>query len=178
MKIDKKQFDGLLDFGIDMAKVYYFDHPEGQLIPILLVAIDDGDPKWFLEICVLPDFTENRYDILHYIGKRYGKNGKKVPAIVLISESWMSIQSREEREGHPENRVTPSEDPDRQEIVMTVAMTIELNSVMSHFPILRNSRGRASLGQEKRWENFDSPLLTEFWKGYAPAFLLFVEKRN
>lgn len=128
----------------EWARGHIQGHPNKQLTPSLLVVV--GNPfeetTWKLHKIMFADFDERRFDAMRAIGTGYASRGEYVAAIVLTSEVWAAVYSKDAWEAHPENRIEPRLDPDRIEMLMTAAMTLDLKGVMINASFSRDDRGK------------------------------------
>lgn len=172
MQIDRVQFRTNLTTCLEAAQRFYSERPNGELAPSLLVMIDTGGAQWELDLIILTDFDEDRFDLIASLGAKYGSYLKKIPAIILTSEAWMSETPREAWEAHPENRIAPVDDPNRQEVLFVSGMTLDRHSELLRVNISRDEQKQAVLGEVTPWTDFDNRLLQSFWTGYATAYVI------
>lgn len=172
--IDKKLFQEHLESSFEMVKANFRGDPQTEEMPKMLVAMltDKGD-DWEFHLIGFADLDETRFDTLKRIGIKYGLERRMVVAAYFISEAWMSVLKAEEFNAHPENRVMPSEDPDRIEIVFVAGMTIDLYCQSLAAEIKRDSQGkRVSLNVlDNEADAMESNLLTSFFQGYAQGYM-------
>lgn len=171
MQIDRERFRTYLAFCMEAAQDYYAQNVGGMMIPTLLVLVDDEESDWKLELVVMPEFGDNRYEMLNRLGAKYGLDRKHVPAVILSAEMWVSVQTLAEREAHPENRVQPKDDPDRKEALIVSGMTLDLHSEMMRAEISRDDAGKATLGAIRTTVDYENAIAMSFWRGYAVGFL-------
>lgn len=170
MTVDREQFRKQIAFCMELARDYYASIGN-DMIPSLLVCVDTRSADWSAELVLMPEFGEDRYKVLTALGFDYGSAGKMVPAIVLTAEAWSSIQTVAEREAHPENRVRPSDDPERKEVLIINGMTLDLHSEMMRAEISRDDAGKATLGAIQTMVDYENAIAMSFWRGYAVGFL-------
>jgi hypothetical protein len=172
-KINPELFERTLTACFEMARTEIEEQPLGQLAPKLMLAVqDEEDGGWQFHLAVFEEFGQDRYQMVKALGIDFGLKQKQVVAAYLMTEGWISIQTLEEREAHVENRIPPSEDPDRKEGLIVVGMTLDGHVVTISAKIDRDRQGQAILGEPERPQKAESPLLLTFFRGYAGAFLL------
>jgi hypothetical protein len=172
--IGRELFDKYLQANWETVEEDFRDNPLAQTIPCLMVlklAPDSEEPE--LDLLVFEEFGENRYRMLHRVGMKYGFERQPVAAVYLTSEAWLTRTTQAELDAHPENRVAPSEDPDRIEIVMVFGMALAGHTGSINARIRRDGQGRATLERiEEEPEAMESRLLKRFFMGFAGAYLL------
>lgn len=97
----------------------------------------------------------------------HARNTKTYPIIVILaSEAWMTV-------GTELNRVMPSEDPQRMEIIQICGMSIDHKRLFCFFHISRDKKDLidAAILKEKRYftssdKGFMSYNLRDFWRAY------------
>ena len=170
--IDRDLFNKHLLTTNQWAKKMFLDDPEDGIMPHLCVRKDEGGDDWTLDIYAFAEFGETRYQLFEAIGTKYGQAKAHIPAIYLVSEGWLSISTKEEMEAHPDNRVMPSEDPDRQEVLLVSGLTLDMHTVIISHRIKRSPKS-ATLEEQDFAEVAEarSPLLICFFRGYVTAFM-------
>jgi hypothetical protein len=181
--ISQELFEGYLQSCFDLARQEIQDDPGSQLVPKLMIVVQDEETGGLHgELAIFEEFGENRYDLLRYLGADYGMKKELVVAVYLMVETWYSIQSVEQYEGHVENRVRPSEDPDRQEALTVTGMTLDQavsgSAVCINAFIERDRAGRSVLQESTRMDGARNNLLMSFFLSYATEFLLRVKKSS
>lgn len=171
MLIDSEVFNQHLEANFDLARETIQDDPHEQLTPWLEVALIGGEDDGEIHVCHLADFGSNRYRVMAALGQEYGKSRQVVAAVFLVTEAWRSVVDRAAYEAHPDNRVTPSEDPDRQEVVMVVGATVDLQCASIIAMVERDPDGTARLGPPERMIETSSDLIKTFLANYAAAYL-------
>jgi hypothetical protein len=140
---------------------------DGSIAPVLFVyhTVENKDGTESESCAIVPIISmEHREAILFAMGKAFLKNNrfKKVQAIALVSEAWMSVQdSKSEQVNH----VLPSQDPKRKEIINIIGMTDSRESAMLIFDIDRRVRKMIKNEKASSMSKIENRLLDRFWQG-------------
>ena len=168
--LDNETLIDTVSMHYEIAKEHIADDPDEELIPTLTVLTDDDlDGERTSIMCMFADFNENRYDLLTATGLRIGMEGHIALLAVLTTEAWMV-----RCEGEPPD-VPPREHPDKVEVAMVMAMTVD-NRCRALMGEIHRGDGVASVEDieppvEGGEEMFQSNLVRAFWRGYAVGFL-------
>jgi len=164
----KEQLKKILDRTAEQAEKLF--KQDGSLSPVLFVyyTFEKEPGKEAESIGIIPIIDiGHREAIMFAMGKMFLKNNqfKKVNAIALVSEAWMSVQdSAKSPVG-----ILPSQDPNRIEIVNITGMTETRESAMLVFEIKdkENPEKRRILKNEKasNMSTIENRLLDRFWQG-------------
>lgn len=161
----KKTLEGVAETAEKLFK------KEGSIAPVLFVyyTFENKEGK-DVDSCDIFSILqmEHREAILFMLGKTFLKNNKfkRVNAIVLASEAWMSVQDTKEG---PLKNLLPSHDPDRKEILNITGMTDTRESAMLVFDIKnKNDAEKRKLEKNEKASNMskiENRLLDRFWQG-------------
>lgn len=171
MVIDRDLFRKVLSECMTDAKKHYESGSTDMLIPTLVVLMAEEGTEWKRDICLMPVFNENRYELMAELGAMYGKDKRPVVGAVLVTEAWTSVIARDAYEEHPENRVAPRDDPNRKETVLASGLLIDLYSEMMRTPIERDEQGRARLGEVESMTDVDNRIVGTFIQAFAREFI-------
>jgi hypothetical protein len=111
-------------------------HPEKEINPNLMLICGDPEDQasWTYKLIIFQIFDENRFAIMEMIGRDLASQHVPIVAVILVSESWLS----EQRVGS--KRIEPRSDPNRKEVLMSAALTIDLQSVFLYAEFNRNDK--------------------------------------
>lgn len=175
--INRQSFNRYLENNFQAAKETLEKNPADPLAPWLAIATVKEDEdfesgNWDLHQVKFHHFDERRYALVQALGIDYGLQRKKIAAVYLVSEAWVSLVETKAYEAHPENRIPPSEDPDRQEAVLSIGMDIGAYVGLIQALIDRDENGHVHLQDPMRMdEGSESDLLKAFLVPYAMAYL-------
>jgi hypothetical protein len=165
----KSNLEKILDRTAEQAEKLF--KQDGSLSPILFVyyTFEKEPGKETESIGIIPIIDiGHREAIMFAMGKMFLKNNqfKKVNAIALVSEAWMSVQDSAK---NPVGSIPPSQDPNRIEIVNITGMTDTRESAMLVFEIKdKNSAEKRKLEKNEKASNMstiENRLLDRFWQG-------------
>lgn len=161
----KKTLEGVAETAEKLFK------KEGSIAPVLFVyyTFEDKEGKEVDSCDIFPILQmEHREAIIFVIGKTFLKSNKfkRVNAIALASEAWMSEQ--DPKKG-PAKNLLPSQDPDRKEILNITGMTDTRESAMLVFEIKdKDNAEKRKLEKNEKASNMstiENRLLDRFWQG-------------
>ena len=164
----KEQLKKILDRTAEQAEKLF--KQDGSLSPVLFVyyTFEKEPGKEAESIGIIPIIDiGHREAIMFAMGKMFIKNNKfkRVNAIALVSEAWMSVQEP----GKGTRNVLPSQDPDRIEIVNITGMTDTRESAMLVFEIKdKDNVAKRKLEKNEKASNMstiENRLLDRFWQG-------------
>lgn len=173
--VDDKKFNELLHEVVEQDRSYLSQEEETDFMPQLMVfGSKDETGKMPLTIIGLPGLDEdNKQDALMTAGSTFCEKGLYSPvAIFMSSEAWMGSLQPKDGDDEP---IMPSEDPQRQEVIVTSGLTVDKRTNMAVTKITRvGEAGIISLGTTQYHEyngkpNIDVRLLSLFFVGYALA---------
>ena len=165
----KEDLKKILDRTAEQAEKLF--KQDGSLSPILFVyyTFEKEPGKEAESIGIIPIIDiGHREAIMFAMGKMFLKNNqfKRVNAIALVSEAWMSVQDSAKS---PVVSILPSQDPNRIEIVNITGMTDTRESAMLVFEIKDkdNAEKRRLVKNEKasNMSTIENRLLDRFWQG-------------
>lgn len=173
--LSSEELDEFLNGTLEVSSAFIESHPDTEALPTLIVKVCHSDGEMSNHMFVFEDFDESRFDLFHEIGSKFGTVGAFVPAISFSSEGWMSTIANASAElfesmgGIP---IPPSKDPDKIEVLIAAAMTVDRHSSMKILKLKRED-GTVSL-EPYNADSFSEPnsnLLSSFYMGYIAAFL-------
>lgn len=140
---------------------------DGVITPVLFVyhILEDKNGKECESCAIVPIISmDHREAILFAMGKAFLKNTrfKRVQAIALVSEAWMSVQDLKSEQT---NHIFPSQDPKRKEIINITGMTDSRESAMLIFDINRKTREMTKNEKASNMSKIENRLLDRFWQG-------------
>lgn len=144
--------------------------PTLQIILRDFTAKKDKDTAHFLGIT---EFDEGKHALLFSLGEYYASQASEtgLPMVVILAaEAWRSKYVEEEWLGHEENRIPPSEDPDREEILLVNGVSIIGLQCATMWKITRGAKNTLSEEQSSETNELGDGLLEEFYKGFAAAY--------
>ena len=125
-RFPEERFKEIAQEQLSMAIHFATQEEGGDALPIL--ALLDSDME--LSVCALADFgtsscstTKQKTDYMHKLGFKMGTELKMILATFFSSMAWQSTVPLSEGLPYPEGG-QPSTDPDREEVLIYVAMSI------------------------------------------------------
>lgn len=180
MLLENEKFTKYLEQNFEYIESQFANDPATELTPtLMIVRINDKD-EVTTDMATFLEFDENRYKMMFNLGGKYGLSREKVIAAYLTSEGWMSRQTEEERNAHPDNRIQPSEDPDRIEVVFVFGMALDLSADGISATIHRDKDGRFCRLERHQVEmqGIESDLLKAFFGGFAKGYSIWMNTKN
>lgn len=148
---------------------------DGKITPVLFIyyIFENDDGKEEGSCTVLPIIKKDgREKLMQQVGQGFLKNSryKKVNAIALISEAWMSVQELKDKAA---KSVPPRKDPNRKEIINISGMTDSRESAMLVFEVKNRNdpkkRTLKFLEDASNTSRIENKLLEKFWEGMGMA---------
>ena len=161
----KEQLKKLLESTADMTEKLF--KKDGSVSPVLFIyhTVENKDGGEAESCAIVPITSMDRREaILFAMGRAFLKNAsfKRVDAIALVSEAWMSVQdSKSEQAKH----ILPSQDPKRKEIINITGMTDSRESAMLIFDIDKKARKMEKNEKASNMSRIENRLLDRFWQG-------------
>jgi len=174
----KEQLKKLLESTADTTEKLF--KKDGSVSPVLFIyhALENKEGKE-AESCAVVSITsmEHREAILFAMGRAFLKNAsfKRVEAIALVSEAWMSVQ---DSKLGPAKHLLPSQDPKRKEIINITGMTDTRESAMLIFDINKKTREMIKNESASNMSRIENRLLDKFWQGMGMIVVSSIPKRN
>lgn len=142
------------------------ENPAQDHIPLLIIrSLQRGAFEIRTDVVGITHMDENRYETMYKLGEHFAENS--IPLVVVFfSEGWMTTMDKDSKEPY----VPPSQSPQRKEVMMFTAMTIELKTIGSIYETLRDADGNMKVGplmSEGTNTTMESNLLIEFMRGAA-----------
>ena len=165
--MEKQELEKTLERVAGIAKNIF--QKQGSLSPTLFVyyTFENDAGKETDSIAVFPIIQlEHREVVIYLTGKLFlrDKRIKKVKAVVLVSEGWMSVCKNGKI-----GKVPPSQDPERIEILNITGMTDAAESAMLIFEMKnrddRNKRTLELMEELSKIDRIENRLLDKFWQG-------------
>ena len=165
--MEKQELEKILKRSTGIARNIF--QKQGSLNPTLFVyyTFKNDVGKETDSIAVFPIIQiEHREVMIYLTGKIFlrDKRIKKVKAVVLISEGWMSV-CKDGKIG----KIPPSQDPDRVEILNITGMTDTGESAMLIFKMKnrddKNKRALEFMEELSKITRIENRLLDKFWQG-------------
>ena len=165
--MEKQELEKILERSAGIAKNIF--QKQGFLSPTLFTyyTFENNDNKETDSIAVFPIIQlEHREVMIYLTGKLFlrDKRIKKVKAVLLVSEGWMSVC-----EDGKISEIPPSQDPDRLEILNITGMTNTGESAMLIFKMKdRNNKEKRTLEfmeDLSKITRIENRLLDKFWQG-------------
>lgn len=174
--ISDSEFNELLHEGITTDQKYFETNNVDSFIPQMKIyGIKDNKGKREVSLVQLVNFNkEDKIDMIRTVGEEYYKNKHVAVVIFLTTEAWVSGSIDEK--GKPVYQ-QPSDDPKKQEALITAGLTIDGRSNMSTTKLNRLGKDNVialgdsifnDYGSESEIEPF---LLRNFYLGYLSEAL-------
>lgn len=162
--IDEVKVAELLGSHIAFMRQNLLDNPCKEHVPLLIVqAIKLGSMKVENIAIAIANMDEDRHENLQNLGDKFGKEYIPIVA-VFFSEGWLKVVDPKDNGPF----VPPSKSPDRKEVLMYTAMTIELKTIGSIYETQRDADGNIQMGplmNEGPDARVESALLRRFFVG-------------
>lgn len=168
---DPTHVDTLRTASRAFCEAWLADDNEGQVRPQLLVRYLAGislAPQTECNIIVSPFGTEvEKIATLSNIGRLYYGRRTMPMAWTLISAAWLSHQLETE----PRTFLTPEDDPNRQDVLVCMTMSMAGKVWVSHIPLSESGTAKRAAGPWCDSEDgaAGSPLLSSFARGFFNA---------
>ena len=124
-----------------------------QFTPRLIVtSLEDKGQKSMrvIGLAGFPDSNEEKCKVMSMLGLACAANDLKVIMAVFESEAWLAEEKRDPKTIQAKEFVRPSERPDRQEVIIVAARSIDGRDAFATIPITgRNEDKSLILGKEK-----------------------------
>lgn len=133
--------EGFLKLVVDRHGAFYFENPRAEFRPLLLVLCENGD---MVPIMAAFDGEDSKDEFCAEMRHQFKE--WRVKSYVFAMEAWLSTLSTVDlnEDGSIDDDKRPSKQPDRKEVVFTLAIDRDGNKAKSCLEIHRNYKGEVS----------------------------------
>ena len=169
---------------VKLAKSSVVDGKVKSFMPRLVLSfINEENPKErglaIIGLGEFPDTNEEKRKVMSMLGLACAANDLKVVMTVFETEAWTAQETRDPATIPDKEWVRPSERPDRKEIILVAARSIDGRDAFASIPITgREADESLILGKEtvqefaeKRDGSIKDSLLSEFFQFMAAGSL-------
>lgn len=135
--------EGFLKKIADHHAMWYQNNPDGEFRPLLMVLCENGD----LIPILVAGFGEDEEKTVFCEQMRETFKKWRVKSYVFAMEAWMSSMSVSDlnEDGTIDSSKSPSKQPDRKEVVFTIAVDKDGNKAQNCLEIIRDYQGKPHL---------------------------------